>query len=545
MEQTPTAEEYAAVLAALAEATAQSQDAAARHASLVGELRVTRAERDLLKEQLNKFKRQLFAAKTEKMGQASATHQNDMFFNEAEQLGAGAQPAQQESGADDKTVDVPGHKRAKRGRKPLDPALPREVVRHELPESERVCPHDGAVLQEIGVEASEQLDIIPQQVRVIRHERVKYACPCCDGTLRLAAKPAQVIPKGLFTEGLLAWVITSKYVDGLPLYRQAALLGRFGGSDLSRNTMAASVVRVGQAVQPVINLLRDLVLDAPLIFGDETEIQVLKEAGRSAQSKSYMWAQMTEGSGTAGTGPPIRLFAYSPSRSTEAAQRLYVGAREGGVLMTDGYEVYNRIALANKLVHIGCWAHCRRYFHDALQALPKNNRGPEQLAARFIALIGKLYRVEALAREQELDANALLKSRQAHSVPVLNEIRALLLANIHAVLPGSLLGKALYYLSSQWVKLERYVTSGDYPIDNNGCENSIRPFVIGRRNWLFADTVAGANASANLYSLLETCKVNGVDGYRYLRALLTALPLAKTVDDYEALLPWRIAALNT
>lgn len=260
-------------------------------------------------------------------------------------------------GHNDDKIDVPAHRRAKRGRKPLDPALPREVVRHELPESERVCPHDGAVLREIGVEASEQLDIIPQQVRVIRHERVKYACPCCDGTLRLAAKPEQVIPKGLFSEGLLAWVITSKYVDGLPLYRQAALLGRFGGSDLSRNTMAASVVRVGQAVQPVINLLRDRVLDAPLIFGDETEIQVLKEAGRSAQSKSYMWAQMTDGSGASGTGPPIRLFAYSPSRSTEAAQRLYVGVREGGVLMSDGYEVYNKIALANKLVHIGCWAH--------------------------------------------------------------------------------------------------------------------------------------------------------------------------------------------
>ena len=197
-------------------------------------------------------------------------------------------------------------------------------MRHELPESERVCPHDGAVLLEIGVEASEQLDIIPQQVRVIRHERVKYACPCCDGSLRLAAKPEQVIPKGLFSEGLLAWVITSKYMDGLPLYSQAALLGRFGGSDLSRNTMAASVVRVGQAVQPVINLLRDLVLDAPVIFGDETEIQVLKEAGRSAQSKSYMWAQMTDGSGLGGTGPPIRLFAYSPltqHRSGAAAVR--------------------------------------------------------------------------------------------------------------------------------------------------------------------------------------------------------------------------------
>ena len=538
----PTAEEFAALQKALAQATAQRQEAADRHAALIGELRITRAERDLLKEQLNKFKRQLFAAKSE----VSAGHQKDMFFNEAESLGAAAQAAQEESVADDNTVEVPGHKRKpKRGRKPLDPALPREVVRHELPESERVCPHDGAVLREIGVEASEQLDIIPQQVRVIRHERVKYACPCCDGTLRLAAKPKQVIPKGLFSEGLLAWVITSKYMDGLPLYRQAALLGRFGGRDLSRNTMAASVVRVGQAVQPVINLLRDLVLDAPLILGDETEIQVLKEAGRSAQSKSYMWAQMTEASGVCGTGPPIRLFAYSPSRSTEAAQRLYVGAREGGVLMSDGYEVYNKIALANKLVHIGCWAHCRRYFNDALQALPKANRGPEQLAARFIALIGKLYRVEALAKEQGLDADALLQSRLANSVPVLQEIQALLLANVHAVLPGSLLGKALHYLSSQWAKLERFVTSGHYPIDNNSCENSIRPFVIGRRNWLFADTVAGANASANLYSLLETCKVNGVDGYQYLRALLVALPRAETVEDYEALLPWRITGLNT
>ena len=188
----PTAEEFAALQQALAEATRRSE-------SLVGELRVVRTERDLLKEQLNKFKRQLFAAKSE----ASARDQKDMFFNEAEDLGADAQPAEEEL-EDDDTVTVPAHKRAKRGRKPLDPALAREVVRHELPEAERMCPHDGATLQEIGVEASEQLDIIPQQVRVIRHERVKYACPCCDFALRLAAKPEQVIPKGLFSEGLLA-----------------------------------------------------------------------------------------------------------------------------------------------------------------------------------------------------------------------------------------------------------------------------------------------------------------------------------------------------
>jgi transposase len=324
MQQMPSAEEFQALQKALAEA-------ARRNEALAGELRVVRTERDLLQEQLNRFKRQLFAAKSEVRG----TEQKDLFFNEAEELGAGAAPAAEEG---DDSVDVPAHKRAKRGRKPLDPALPREVVRHELPESERVCPHDGAALQEIGVEASEQLDIIPQQVRVIRHERVKYACPCCDGGLRLAPKPAQVIPKGLFTAGLLAWVITSKYLDGLPLYRQAALLGRFGGSDLSRNTMAAGVVRVGQAVQPLINLMRDRLLEAPLIYGDETEIQVLKEPGRKAQTKSYMWVQMTEGSGADGTGPPIRLFAYSPSRSAQTALDLYAGVQAGSVLMSDGYD---------------------------------------------------------------------------------------------------------------------------------------------------------------------------------------------------------------
>ncbi|MEO7129362.1 MAG: IS66 family transposase zinc-finger binding domain-containing protein, partial [Rhodoferax sp.] len=184
MVQMPTAEEFTALQQALAEA-------AQRNESLAGELRIVRTERDLLVEQLNKFKRQLFAAKSE----AGATHQKDMFFNEAEALAATAEPAVEEGVDDKQTVDVPGHKRKlKRGRKPLDPALAREVVRHELPEAERVCPHDGAALQEIGVEATEQLDIIPQQVRVIRHERVKYACPCCDGALRLAAKPQQVIP---------------------------------------------------------------------------------------------------------------------------------------------------------------------------------------------------------------------------------------------------------------------------------------------------------------------------------------------------------------
>jgi len=531
MVQMPTPEEFTALQQALA-------DALARNDCLAGELRITRTERDLLKEQLSKFKRQLFAASSEALGQ----HQKDMFFNEAESLGAQAAAASEDTPQESEVekIEVPGHKRAKRGRKPLDPALPREVHRHELPESERVCPHDGAALREIGVEVSEQMDIVPQQVRVIRHERVKYACPCCDKGMRVAARPAQIIPKGLFTESALAWIATSKYLDGLPLYRQAALLGRFGGADISRNTVAGSIARLGQLVQPVINLLRDELLEAPLVFGDETELQVLKEPGRSAQAKSYIWAQMTDHCGRDGTGPPIRLFTYSASRSTKTAMALYAGIAPGAVLMSDGYEVYDTLARTHQLVHLGCWAHCRRYFHDALQALPKEQRTPEQLAARFIALIGKLYEVEAQARREGVDADELGRRRQSHSAPVLAQIEHLLLANVHAVLPKSLLGQALHYLASQWSKLKRYVEDGRYSIDNNAQENAIRPFCVGRRNWLFADTVAGANASANLYSLLQTCQVNGIDGYRYLRALFTALPKAQTADDYAALLPWLI-----
>jgi len=186
---TPAAEEFNALKEALAIASQEAQQARQHSEALEGELRMVRAERDLLRERLNQSMRKLFAARSE----AGSAQQRDLFFNEAELLGAASELAACDSHEED-TQEVRAHQRVPRGRKPLDAALPREVVRHELPESERVCPHDGAALVEIGVEASEQLDIIPQQVRVIRHERVKYACPCCDGGLRLASKPAQVIP---------------------------------------------------------------------------------------------------------------------------------------------------------------------------------------------------------------------------------------------------------------------------------------------------------------------------------------------------------------
>ncbi|HSB23290.1 MAG TPA: IS66 family transposase [Burkholderiaceae bacterium] len=497
--------------------------------ALQAEVKLLRVERDLYKERAQAIARQLFAAKSEQRG----LHQRDLFFNEAEAL---APPTTSVA-----KVRVPAHERAKRGRKPLDPALPREVIRYELPETERICPHDGSALKEIGVEASEQLDIVPAQVRVIRHERVKYACPCCSQGVRTAPAPLKLIPKALLTEAALAWVITAKYQDALPLYRQAALLNRFGG-DIARNTLAHVVVQVGRAVQPIINLLRDYLLDADIVHGDETEVQVLKENGRPAQAKSYLWAQVS------GTGPPVHLYTYAPSRSAKTAAELYAGAR--GALMSDGYEPYAKVADANRLVHLGCWAHARRYLIEAEAALPKEARSAEQPATRMLALISELYEVEARWRQREgapdetpEQAFALRgQLRQEHSAPLIDRLQGLLLAHLHGVLPQSLLGKALHYLHEQWPKLVRFLDDGRYPIDNNLCENAIRPFVVGRKNWLFSDTVAGARASANLYSLIETAKANGVEPYRYLCQLFQALPAAKGVDEYEALLPWQLAS---
>ena len=494
-------------------------------ATLEGELRRLRLERDLLQARLQAATRKLFAATSEARG----SEQRDLFLNEAEALAGAAAPAQ---ASDTDSIEVVAHRRAKRGRKPLDPALPREIVRHELPADERVCPHDGTALVEIGAEISEQLDIVPQQVRVIQHQRVKYACPCCDQGIKTTPAPVRIIAKGLLSESALAWITVAKYQDALPLYRTAALLARFGG-DLSRNTLAASVVRLGMAVQPIINLLRDHLLDSDIVYGDETVVQVLKEPGRAAQTKSYLWAQMN------GTGPPVRLFSYAPTRSTAHALALYAGIKPGAVLMTDGYEPYNEVARTHNLVHLGCWAHARRYLIEAEQAIPKAQRADHPVTG-FITRIGQLFAVEAKAQDAGISPAARQRLRDEHSRPLLAEIEDLLLRHLHTVLPQSLFGKALHYLHGQWPKLIRYLDDGAWPISNNPCENAIRPFVVGRRNWLFSDTVGGATASANLYSLIETAKANGVDTYPYLVALFKALPNAETADDYEALLPWRL-----
>ncbi|RZF23414.1 IS66 family transposase, partial [Paraburkholderia sp. UYCP14C] len=269
-----TADELAALLA-IRDAYGSLQR---EHEEVRSALRLVTAERDLAEERLRAYRRELFGAKSE-------TRNADQpgLFNEAEALGTNATPAQE----DTPETKVGAHTRKKRGhRKPLDPALPREVVRHELPEAERFCAHDGQAHVEIGVETSEQLDVIPEQLRVIQHQRVKYACLCCDLGIKVTPAPPRIIARGLLTESALSWIATGKFQFGMPIYRQAGLLRRFGG-DISSNTIAASMVRVGLATQPVINLMRDALLEADLIFSDETTFQVLKEEGRKPQTKSY------------------------------------------------------------------------------------------------------------------------------------------------------------------------------------------------------------------------------------------------------------------
>jgi hypothetical protein len=272
--------------------------------------------------------------------------------------------------------------------------------------------------------------------------------------------------------------------------------------------------------------MRDRLLESPVIHCDETRLQVLKEPDRDPGSQSWMWVQTG--------GPPARpviLFDYTSSRAQDVPQRLLAGYR--GYLMTDDYAGYNAIAGQEGVERLGCWAHARRKFVDAQKAQPKGKTGRADMA---LSLINKLYGVERYGKD--LDDASRLQLRQCQSEPVLQKLKAWLDKAHPQVTPQSVLGRAVGYLASNWHKLIRYTEGGHLPIDNNPAERAIRPFVIGRKNWLFSDTPRGANASALIYSLIETAKANGQEPYAWLRHVLERLPLATTVEDYEALLPW-------
>ena len=473
-----------------------------------------------LQEQLNLALARRYAASSEKISPDQIR-----LFNEAEQDA----DALVDDAPADEPVTVPAHTRKKRGRKPLPDTLPRVDVVHEMREDERQCPHDGNALSEIGEVVSEQLDIVPAQIRVIRHIRKQYACRCGQ-CIRTAALPAQPIPKSMASPGLLAHVTVSKYQDALPLYRQETILQRIG-VDIPRATLANWMIKAGTLVQPLINLLRDQLLNYDVVQMDETTVQVLKEPGKSAQSKSYLWLQRG-----GPPGQPVVLYDYDPSRSQQVPKRLLEGF--SGYLQVDGYDGYNAVVAANGLIHVGCMAHARRRFSDAVKAQGKGKNKPTGKAHQGLALIQKLYGVERRARD--LSAEDRYGYRHQHARPILQQIRSWLDKSLPNVLPGSATGKALNYLHNEWDKLARYLDDGRLEIDNNRAENAIRPFVVGRKNWLFSASVAGVKASANLYSLIETAKAAGLEPYAYLRYVYTKLPQAESVEAIEALLPGNI-----
>ena len=474
-----------------------------------------------LQEHLNLLLAKRFGPSSEKLSADQLR-----LFNEAERDA-------EEAHAQTPPILVAAHPRARPVRKPLPVALPRIEVIHDLSEAEKLCAEDGQVLVAIGEEVSEQIDIVPAQVRVIRHVRKKYACPQCAQGVKIATLPPQPIPKSLASPGLLAHVAVAKYQDALPLYRQERILERIG-VELPRATLASWMMRLGQLIQPLMNLMREAVLAYDIVQMDETTVQVLNEPGKTAHSQSYLWVQRG--------GPPehpLILYEYDPSRSQEVPKRLLDGYH--GYLQIDGYEGYNAVCLQPGIKALGCWAHARRKFDEALKAqgqAPKDKPAKTGRAHQGLTYIQQLYRIEGEVKGNP--AEVRYHVRQQKAKPLLDEIRLWLDAALPEIPPTSATGKALYYLHHQWQRLVRYLEDGRLSIDNNRIENAIRPFVLGRKNWLFCDTVRGAKASANLYSLIETAKANGLEPYHYLRHIFTELPKASTVEQIEKLLPHKI-----
>ena len=541
----------------------------------VGALKALISARDV---RIAVLEEQLRLAVHKRFGSRSEAFNPDQLglFNEAEEI---AQSAPADT-TDDTDITVPAHTRQKSGRKPLAAHLPRVRVEHDIPASDKMCPcGSGCERPRIGEVVTEQSDIIPAQVQVLQHVRFKYGpCRQCDGVfpevaadtpltpeaevgatpavdvqsaktisepravradcsgaspnaIIVAALPPQPIPKSNASPGMCSYIVIAKYMDGLPLYRLETILAR-SGFDISRATMAAWMIRLGQLIVPLMNLMDEIQCGYDVLQMDETTVQVLKEAGRAAKSKSRMWVRRG-----GPPGQPIILFNYETTRSGAVAWRLLEDFR--GYLQSDGYSGYIAVGSREGMVHLGCLAHARRKFDEALKARKAVGNGG--LAAEGLALIQKIYRIEKVAREAKLTPDQRKQLREEKARPVWNELRQWLDAKRGQVPPQSLIGKALGYLDNQWAGLIRVLDDGRLEVDNNHCENAIRPFVMGRKAWLFSDTPAGATASARLYSLIETAKANGLEPYAYLKLVFTELPKATTLADVEALLPWNVA----
>jgi len=438
-----------------------------------------------------------------------------------------------ETGNEEQTIK--SYTRKKPGRKPIDPHLRRVEEIIDIPENEKLCAC-GHKLSKIGEETSEKLEIIPESIFVTKTIRLKYACRNCEGTenedegaVKIAPLPPAIIPRSIASASLLSYIMIHKYQDHLPFYRQEVQFQRIG-IEISRQDMCNWQQQVYERLLPLFNLLEETIKTGPVMWMDETTVQVMGEEGRSDITKSCMWL--------ARGGPPdknIVLYRYRPTHGANHAIEFLEGFK--GYLQTDGSENYDTaVRRLPGIIHVGCFAHARRKFFEASKATKK-----PQSAEEGIKYIRKLYELEERLRKDILDEKEFVTERKKQAELVLSDFRKWLNKRANEVLPSALLGKAVSYTLNQWDKLIAYLDSPYLTPDNNVSENAIRPFVLGRKNWLFNKSPKGADSSCAMYSLIETAKQNGLEPLMYLRTLFERAPLASTPEDWEKLLPWNIS----
>ena len=453
--------------------------------------------------------------------------QQSLFSGETEQDGEHERnPEEQQT--------VKSFTRKKAGRKPLSPNLTREERIIDIPENEKICAC-GAQLSRIGEEISEKLQIIPPRIYVDKIVRPKYACRCCEGTededkaaVRIAPVEPAIIPRSIASPSLLSTIITQKFEMHLPYYRQEKQFEQIGVV-ISRQDMSNWQQQVYAKLKPLFDLIKAAAKSFSVLRMDETEVQVMGEEGREDTQKSRMWLALG--------GPPekrVAWYEYHESRAGKYVKEFLQGYR--GYLQTDGYKGYDTAVAGNpEIIQVGCFAHARRKFFEAAK-VTKDARS----AHEGIKHIRNLYDIEDELRGKKLDKGTFLSERKARAGPVLEKFKAWLLKRKEEVPPGLLLGKAIQYSLDQWDKMAAYLESPYLTPDNNACENAIRPFVIGRKNWLFCQSPDGAESSCGMYTLIQTAKQNDLVPFKYLMALLEKAPYASSHEDWEKLLPWNI-----
>ena len=437
-------------------------------------------------------------------------------------------------------VEEQSHRHGKRhrhGRRRPSRELRHEPRRYELTAAERLCPECGAERQEIGVEATKQFDYKPAEVFVIEHQRVKYACKCCEGHVAIAPKPPQPIDKGWPGPGLLAQIVVDKYQDHIPLHRSEQRFERLG-APLPRSTMCDWMASCAELLTPLWRLLKQWVLQSKVLHTDDTTVPVRDET-RSSHRYGRLWDYIGD------EAHPGIVFDYTTTHARDGPAGFLKDFK--GFLQADAYGAYDGIYTGSNgtIIEVGCWAHARNKFKDA------ESTDPERVLAAK-AWVRKLYDVEDEAKEilsaQKLTGPAAaairLRLRQEKSVPLLTSLRHWLLTQKEQVLPKSPIAVAINYVLNQWEALNRYTTDGDLHIDNNVSERTLKLIGMGRTNWLFLGSDKGGQTAAVLFSFTATCKHLGIDTFAYLRDVLERLP-TQTTDRLEKLLPhrWQAARL--